>query len=116
MRRKTSVQKVWSEPEEPEETTGLDKVLNVRLPMAEKVALQQRAFQAGVSLSALVRRYCGGRKMVIDPTLGVMEHLRRGSEEVRAAHLHAGDSDQVRVHTEAALRWLREAMNLLGQG
>ena len=113
MRRKTSVPKVRSEPEE---TTGSDKVLNVRLPMADKVALQQMAFQAGLSLSELVRRCCLGRKVVIDPDLGVMEYLRRGSEEVHAAHLHAGDSDQARVHTEAALRWLREAMNLLGQG
>ncbi len=108
----TSVQKAWRGPEE---TTGMDKVLNVRLPMAEKVALQQMAFQAGLSLSALVRRCCWGRKVVTDPALGIMEYLRRGSEEIRAAHLHAGDQNRARVHTEAALRWLREAMNLLGQ-
>jgi hypothetical protein len=86
----------------------MDKVINVRLPMAEKVALQQMAFQAGLSLSALVRRCCWGRKVVTDPALGIMEYLRRGSEEIRAAHLHAGDQIRARVHTEAALRWLRD--------
>ena len=42
----------------------------------------------------------------------VAVHQRR---DQRPAHLHAGDQNRARVHTEAALRWLREAMNLLGQ-
>ena len=78
MKPETSVQKTWRGPEE---ATGMDKVINVRLPMAEKVALQQMAFQAGLSLSALVRRCCWGRKVVTDPALGIMEYLRRGARK-----------------------------------
>jgi hypothetical protein len=100
---------------EPEEETGLDQVVNVRLPAAEKAALRQIAFVAGLSVSALVRRRCWGRRVAIDPVPGVMEYLRRASVEIHAAQLHAGDRDRTHARAEAALGWLREAMNLLGQ-
>jgi hypothetical protein len=99
----------------PEEETGLDQVVNVRLPAAEKAALRQIAFVAGLSVSALVRRRCWGRRVAIDPVPGVMEYLRRASVEIHAAQLHAGDRDRTHARAEAALGWLREAMNLLGQ-
>jgi len=99
----------------PEEEAVLDQVVNVRLPAAEKAALRQMAFGAGLSVSALVRRRCWGRRVAIDPALGVMEYLRRASEEVHAAQRHAGDRDRAHAHAEAALGWLRQAMNLLGQ-
>ncbi|MFO1419430.1 MAG: hypothetical protein U1F59_00420 [Candidatus Competibacteraceae bacterium] len=93
----------------------MDQVINVRLPAAEKAALRQIAFGAGLSVSALVRRRCWGRRVAIDPALGVMEYLRRASEEVHAAQRHAGDRDRAHAHAEAALGWLRQAMNLLGR-
>ena len=89
--------------------------MNVRLPAAEKAALRQIAFVAGLSVSALVRRRCWGRRVAIDPVPGVMEYLRRASVEIHAAQPHAGDRDRTHARAEAALGWLREAMNLLGQ-
>lgn len=99
---------------EPVKETGFDQVVNVRMAAAEKAALRRIAFLAGVSVSALVRRRCWGRRVETNPVLGIMEYLRRASEEVHAAQRHAGDPDRTHAHAEAALGWLREAMNVLG--
>lgn len=46
----------------PDDPDALDAVLNVRLRRSEKAALQKEARLAGLSVSALARRRCLGRK------------------------------------------------------
>ena len=46
----------------PDDTDALDAMLNVRLRRSEKAALQKEARLAGLSVSALARRRCLGRK------------------------------------------------------
>lgn len=84
-----------------------------RLNEDDKAEMRRRALMAGLSLSAFIRRCCLGRKVVLKPNRAVLEYMRRGGEEIRAAHIHAGDPDRTRAHAEAALGWLREAMDLL---
>ncbi len=48
-----------------DDTDALDAVLNVRLRRSEKAVLQKEARLAGLSVSALARRRCLGRKVAV---------------------------------------------------
>jgi hypothetical protein len=84
-----------------------------RLNASDKVKIRERALMAGLTLSEFIRRACLGRKVVMKPNRAALEYVRRGVEDLRA--LLAGANEEQRAQADAALGWLRQAMNLLGR-
>jgi len=113
----------------PDDTDALEAVLNVRLRRSEKAALQKEARLAGLSVSALARRRCLGRKApppevnleaihalrLLDDALGELDRsiasLDSGCLEARQRHRHRA----AREGTAACRRRLAALVEWLSQ-
>ncbi|MCC8997886.1 MAG: MobB mobilization protein [Candidatus Contendobacter sp.] len=91
----------------------LTEKIAVRVTRTEKAHLRENARLAGLSVSALVRRGCFGRKVIADLDLATIRELRRIGSLLK--HLHNENRGLYREETAVALRELTCAISRLNR-
>jgi len=86
----------------------LTQKITVRITENEKVHFNEQARLAGLSVSALIRRWCLHRKVIADVDMVMIRELRRIGGLVK--HLHNESSGAYQAQTAAILHELREAI------
>ncbi|MEE4379885.1 MAG: MobB mobilization protein [Candidatus Competibacteraceae bacterium] len=94
-------------------TEALTEKIAVRVTPNEKARFNEQARVAGLSVSALIRRWCLGRKVAADVDLEMLRELRRIGGLVK--HIFNESSGSYDIQTAAILDELRAAIGRVGR-